>query len=495
MARSLTQPGGFFKNMGNSLSNMDPMMLSIASQLINNSAPSTQRRSLLQGMGPAILQGQQMQQAAAERKRQEEDRKRREAAMAKLPFAASTMNLLENEASQGATTRAGKTFAPYTPDVPGATRRAQEGIFAAAYPEAYGAEMGKRIFGGPTTPAKSGTITVQEGTEKVTYVQNPDGTQGAEISRGPMWQERAPTAASSSKTMYDSQTGLPAEVTNQQRLETKNPDGTDRYGSYRLIPADAQGNVYADTHTGRVLVMDHGVPVSQAWANAMPRPDAAPAPAAVGGATSLLAPQVAEGAPVTAPERQTGVVAEDAAADAVGLLNRVQRGLSKVFGGLMEGVIFEDERQAEQFVLRLNQDLKTLFVNNEKFPVAEQNTVQGFLVDPSKWFEDPDFGAQNMTDLRKWMNDKHQANLNAIDRGGLNPAQRAQREGQNADISRGLELMGPEPQTDLGDFEGMTLEQLQAIDINTLGTNFPQWDAAMAAEQARLEAIAAGGTP
>ena len=73
--RSLTQMfGGMGKRMGNSLSNMDPMMLSIASQLMANSAPSTRRRSLMEGMGPAILQGQQMQRQAAERKRLEDER-------------------------------------------------------------------------------------------------------------------------------------------------------------------------------------------------------------------------------------------------------------------------------------------------------------------------------------------------------------------------------------------------------------------------------------
>jgi hypothetical protein len=43
----------------------------------------------MEGMGPAILQGQQMQRQAAERKRLEEERKRREQQMASLRFAVS----------------------------------------------------------------------------------------------------------------------------------------------------------------------------------------------------------------------------------------------------------------------------------------------------------------------------------------------------------------------------------------------------------------------
>jgi hypothetical protein len=149
--RSLTQMfGGMGKRMGNSLSNMDPMMLSIASQLMANSAPSTRRRSLMEGMGPAILQGQQMQRQAAERKRLEDDRRKREAAMARLPMTPRTISLLENEASQGATLLSGEKVAPYTPDVPGAVRKAQQGVFASAYPEQYGTEMAKSIFASPS---------------------------------------------------------------------------------------------------------------------------------------------------------------------------------------------------------------------------------------------------------------------------------------------------------------------------------------------------------
>jgi len=84
MASFTSLLGNLGRRMNTSLSNMDPMMLSIASQLMANSAPSTRRRSLMEGMGPAILQGQQMQQAAAERARQEEERRKQASISARM---------------------------------------------------------------------------------------------------------------------------------------------------------------------------------------------------------------------------------------------------------------------------------------------------------------------------------------------------------------------------------------------------------------------------
>ena len=63
--------GNMTGRRGRSLANMDPTMMMMAAQLINNSAPSTQRRSLMQGMPEALMRGQQMDRQNKEYERQQ----------------------------------------------------------------------------------------------------------------------------------------------------------------------------------------------------------------------------------------------------------------------------------------------------------------------------------------------------------------------------------------------------------------------------------------
>ena len=68
--------GNMTGRRGRSLANMDPTMMMMAAQLINNSAPSTQRRSLMQGMPEAMMQGQQMDRQNKEYERQQAEHER-----------------------------------------------------------------------------------------------------------------------------------------------------------------------------------------------------------------------------------------------------------------------------------------------------------------------------------------------------------------------------------------------------------------------------------
>jgi hypothetical protein len=65
--------GNFGRKMNTSLANMDPRMMMMAAQLLNNSGRSTQRRGLMQGMPEAIMAGQQMQRQNEAYKRQQDE--------------------------------------------------------------------------------------------------------------------------------------------------------------------------------------------------------------------------------------------------------------------------------------------------------------------------------------------------------------------------------------------------------------------------------------
>ena len=268
------------------------------------------------------------------------------------------------------------------------------------------------------------------------------------LSDGTLWNlEEDTVSAPASKVMWDVENKLPRLTTNAE--QQANPD---RFVAFAIQPPDTQGNQWASTGVGMVQIMAYGVPLYPAPGEAQqegpePGPDPEPGPAVA------------------------RMAAEEAAEAGVGFLAKLEAGWSRFWGGFTPGEVFSTTRQARTFLRTLNQDLKTTFVNNPKFPQAEMETVAGFLVTPDDWFEDPDYAVRQMGDLRDWLEEKQAANTMSIDSGKLAPGQKEELEGQNEDIRRGLYLMGPPPEPELGNFGEMTVDELLAIDPRGMPPN------------------------
>jgi len=124
-----------------------------------------------------------------------------------------------------------------------------------------------------------------------------------------------------------------------------------------------------------------------------------------------------------------------------GPFSKFQAGISNVFGPVIEGAIFKDTTDARQQVRIFSQIAKTGLVNNEKFPVKEQEIVQNLLPDPDKFFLDPDTAASNLRELKGFLTTSKSAKIKESKKEKLSSERRADLADQVSKIDELLSLM------------------------------------------------------
>ena len=207
------------------------------------------------------------------------------------------------------------------------------------------------------------------------------------------------------------------------------PGGPADKPNLRVIGPDNFGNVFVHDLDGDdppQMIVEQGVPVG----------DRAVSPAE---AESVGVPPAAQPAP---PPPN----AFDAARAGTGPYRALGAALDAVVGGLLSplgvGSLFPQTTAAREQLRILNQTMKTAFVNNPRFPVAEQETVKGFLVDPDDFWANPETMVQRMIDLRDYMVRRRQQNTASLQNAQITQDERGRLADEVASIDRILGLMG-----------------------------------------------------
>ncbi len=149
----------------------------------------------------------------------------------------------------------------------------------------------------------------------------------------------------------------------------------------------------------------------------------------------------------------------------------ISKGVSRVFGALVPGVNprLTDEQRVNQF----NQEVKFAFSRNPRFPVAEIERIQADLLpDVNRVFTDPEFEAQKVPLLRKFLIDNNEADTNILSRGGASRKGRAEARDRIATREAILELIGDVPDVDndsrINELEAKGIENLTAEELDEL---------------------------
>ena len=122
--------------------------------------------------------------------------------------------------------------------------------------------------------------------------------------------------------------------------------------------------------------------------------------------------------------------------------------LNKVFGG--EGSMFPQTTKNRQYLKTLKQLGKVTFVNNPRFPVAEQNAVNDLLPDPDIVWQNPGTTAQDVVTLRELLGGWKQANNEIIATSSLDAKTLNELIYKNSQIDRMLAFMGSGAQSGTG---------------------------------------------
>lgn len=96
---------------------------------------------------------------------------------------------------------------------------------------------------------------------------------------------------------------------------------------------------------------------------------------------------------------------------------------NKVLGGFVPGTIAPKTAEAKQKIGLFNQNLKTRFIANPRFPVAEQNLVKPLLLG-DEFFDDPDLNPQRLLTIRDTLENLKQGKQAAIDAGIISADQK-----------------------------------------------------------------------
>lgn len=125
----------------------------------------------------------------------------------------------------------------------------------------------------------------------------------------------------------------------------------------------------------------------------------------------------------------------------MGPVAKIQTGISNIYGPFQEGTVFEDTTDARTQIRTFNQLVKRAFVNNDKFPIAEQETVQKFLPDPDLWFQDPDTARSNLGSLQDSLIKFKTAKEKELNKKGITTKRKSDLADQVSTIDEVLSLM------------------------------------------------------
>jgi len=130
----------------------------------------------------------------------------------------------------------------------------------------------------------------------------------------------------------------------------------------------------------------------------------------------------------------------------VGPLNIAKEKIANLVGPFWKGALYKDTTNARQALKIFNQQAKSAFAANPKFPVAEQQMILNMLPHEDKFFKDPDTAKNDMGVLRNALVDMK--NLKSVEIGKTSTTARmkADLRDQVTTIDQVLSLMGPAPE-------------------------------------------------
>jgi hypothetical protein len=140
--------------------------------------------------------------------------------------------------------------------------------------------------------------------------------------------------------------------------------------------------------------------------------------------------------------------AEKPASGGTGPYSNLQSALNATAGGLgidkafgVKGFYPENEAN-RQYLTSIRQAAKTAFVNNPRFPVAEQKIVDQMFPDPSAFWANPRTEAGKIPILRSHLEEQLRTNNEALASGALPKEESARLETNNIETRRALRLLG-----------------------------------------------------
>lgn len=159
----------------------------------------------------------------------------------------------------------------------------------------------------------------------------------------------------------------------------------------------------------------------------------------------------ANASPENSSGKPKGPSLEESVTKATGPIAAIQTGLSNFIGPFVEGALFEETTTAKQTVRSFNQFIKQGFVNNPRFPVAEQQLVAKFLPDPDTFFEDPDRSRSDYINLKNTLEELVDAKKGARSRKSITTKRKDELSDQISRIEEILALMTTEDADKLPD--------------------------------------------
>lgn len=143
-----------------------------------------------------------------------------------------------------------------------------------------------------------------------------------------------------------------------------------------------------------------------------------------------------------APERAQDVGGiEEAAMEGTGPWAAARQGWNRIIGPFKDGQPFPETEDARQSLRIFNQQIKQSLTANPKNPVAELNTIQGFLPNPDLVFTDPDGERAKIKKLRDFLKQRRELNQNQIKTAPIPTTVKDKFAEQNAQIDQALTLM------------------------------------------------------
>lgn len=191
-------------------------------------------------------------------------------------------------------------------------------------------------------------------------------------------------------------------------------------------------------------------------------------------------------APQVTPEAREPAITVEILDNASGPMSGIRQFFNNTIGFLVPGQIAPKTESAKQQIGLFNQKAKTGLVNNPRFPVAEQKLIDGLLVDPNKFFTDPDANKTKMLNLRNALERMIETKQQAINSGNITREQVQDFTDQNniiggilRDIPTREILLGQRgmsvpdiqrltPQQAQTSLDSMTTEQLRALSPEAL---------------------------
>lgn len=168
----------------------------------------------------------------------------------------------------------------------------------------------------------------------------------------------------------------------------------------------------------------------------------------------------------TEPAKPVAEPIEKAVEAGTGPFAKAQETISNVFGPFWEGTFFKNTTDARQKLKLFNQQAKSAFAKNPKFPVAEMKIILEALPDTGKFFKDPDASVNDIKVLRKTLAEMKASKEKQLASGRTTSRLKANLSDQISTVDEVLDMMGPEEQ------EALTISSQEEVDKLEKGTTF-----------------------